>query len=91
MTMPGRPRVSMPRRILLALALLAGVAATHGKDLVEASALYDRGAMLKAAELGRGIGTADGFALAAQATLVAAVYQVHGTPDRRAGRRNRAC
>ncbi|HEX5078762.1 MAG TPA: hypothetical protein VFV80_06380 [Geminicoccaceae bacterium] len=81
--MPDRSRASLPGRILLALALLAGVGATHGKDLVEATALYDRGAMLKAAALARGIGSADGFALAAQATLVAAVYQVHGTPDRR--------
>ena len=43
--------------------------------------LYDQGAMLNAAELARGFGTADGYALAAQATLVAAIYQVPDGPD----------
>jgi hypothetical protein len=71
------------RQILLALALLIGAeAAARGQDLREAYALYDDGVMLKAAELARGFGTADGYALAAQATLVAAIYQVQGGPDR---------
>jgi hypothetical protein len=68
-------------RVLLALVLVAVGAAARSQDLAEARALYDRGVMLKAADLARGSGTADGLALAAQATLVAAIYQVHGAPD----------
>jgi hypothetical protein len=79
----GRTARGTARQILLALALLIGAgAAAHGQDLREAHALYDQGVMLKAAELARGFGTADGYALAAQATLVAAIYQVPGGPDR---------
>jgi hypothetical protein len=66
--------------IAVALLLAAGPAA-HGQELAEARVLYDQGAMLKAAELARGFGTADGYALAAQATLVAAIYQVRGGAD----------
>jgi len=78
----GRSASGTARRILLALALLIGVGtAAHGQDLLEAQALYDQGVMLKAAELARGFGTADGHALAAQATLVAAIYQVPGGPN----------
>jgi hypothetical protein len=70
------------RQVLLALALLIGAgAAAHGQDLREAHTLYDQGVMLKAAELARGFGTADGYVLAAQAALVAAIYQVPGGPD----------
>jgi hypothetical protein len=70
------------RRLLIAVALLlAAGPAAHGQDLAEARVLYDQGAMLKAAELARGFGTADGYALAAQATLVAAIYQVPDGPD----------
>ncbi len=65
--------------MLLALALVAGLGtAAHGEDLDQAKALYDQGVMLKAADLARGFDTADGFALASQATLVAAVYQRAG-------------
>jgi tetratricopeptide (TPR) repeat protein len=71
------------KRVLLVLALALGVGtAARAQDLAEAMALYDQGVMLKAAELARGFGTADGHALAAQATLVAAVYLVPGGPDR---------
>lgn len=76
------------RSIVLASAVGLGTlamglaAAAHGQDLAEARALYDRGVMLKAAELARGFGTADGHALAAEATLVAAIYRVPGGPDR---------
>jgi hypothetical protein len=63
--------------VALALALCLGTAA-HAQELDEARALYDQGVMLKAAELARGFDTADGFALASQATLVAAVYQRPG-------------
>jgi hypothetical protein len=70
------------RRVLLALALVvAAIAPAQGQELEQARALYDQGVMLKAAELARGSGTADGYALAAQATLVAAIYQVPGGPD----------
>jgi hypothetical protein len=71
-------------RALLALTLLAspGAAAPRRGDLAQAHALYDRGVMLKAAELARGFGTADGYALAARATLVAAIYQMRNGPDR---------
>jgi len=63
-------------RLLLALALAMGlVIPAHGQDLAAANALYDQGVMLKAAELARGSGNADGYALASKATLVAAVYQ----------------
>jgi hypothetical protein len=63
-------------RLLLALALAMGlVIPAHGQDLAAANALYDQGVMLKAAELARGFGSADGYALASQATLVAAIYQ----------------
>lgn len=88
----GRNEDSNVRRLAIAsllgvglgAALAMGLAAVaHGQDLDEARALYDRGAMLKAAELARGFGTADGHALAAQATLVAATYQVPGGPDRK--------
>jgi hypothetical protein len=78
----GRTATGTARRVLLALAFLIGAGAAHGQDLREAQALYDQGVMLKAAELARGFGTADGHALAAQATLVAAIYQVRGGPDR---------
>ena len=78
----GRAPKGTARRVLLALALLIGAgAAAHGQDLRQAHTLYDQGAMLKAADLARGFGTADGYALAAQATLVAAIYQVPGRPD----------
>jgi hypothetical protein len=70
------------RQVVLALALLIGAGATaHGQDLRAAHTLYDQGVMLKAAGLARGFGTADGYVLAAQATLVAAIYQVPGGPD----------
>jgi hypothetical protein len=69
------------RQVLLALALLIGAGSAHGQDLREAHTLYDQGVMLKAAGLARGFGTADGYVLAAQATLVAAIYQVPGGPD----------
>ncbi len=70
------------RRVLLALALAAlAIAPAQGQELEQARALYDQGVMLKAAELARGSGTVDGYALAAQATLVAAIYQVRGGPD----------
>jgi hypothetical protein len=66
-------------RLLIVLVLVTSLgAAAHGQDLTEASALYDQGVMLKAAELARGFGTADGHALASQATLVAAIYQRPG-------------
>lgn len=66
-------------RLLIVLLLAVGLGApAHGQDLAEAHALYDRGVMLKAAELARGFGTADGYALASQSTLVAAVYQRQG-------------
>jgi hypothetical protein len=79
----GRTASGSGRQVLLALALLIGAeAAARGQDLREAYALYDHGVMLKAAELARGFGTADGYALAAQATLVAGIYQVPGGPDR---------
>jgi tetratricopeptide (TPR) repeat protein len=65
--------------LLIVLLLVLGLAApAHGQDMAEAHALYDRGVMLKAAELARGFGTADGYALASQSTLVAAVYQRPG-------------
>jgi hypothetical protein len=70
--------------VSLGATLAAGLAAAaQGQDLDAARALYDRGVMLKAAELARTFRTADGRALAAQATLVAAVYQTPGRPDRR--------
>jgi hypothetical protein len=68
-------------RLLVVLALLAA-GPGRAQEPAEAMALYDQGVMLKAAELARGFGTADGHALAAQATLVAAIYQVPGGPDR---------
>lgn len=67
-------------RLLVLLLVLGLGAAAHGQDLAEANALYDQGVMLKAAELARGFDTADGQALASQATLVAAVYQ-RSPPD----------
>ena len=70
------------RRLLIAAALLLAAGPASAQDLAEAMALYDQGVMLKAAELARGFGTAEGHALAAQATLVAAVYLVPGGPDR---------
>jgi tetratricopeptide (TPR) repeat protein len=64
------------RRLLIVALLAMGlVAAAPGENLDAARALYDRGAMLKAAELARGSDTAEGHALASQATLVAAIYQ----------------
>jgi hypothetical protein len=78
----GRTASGTARQVLLALALLIGAgAAPRAQDLREAHTLYDHGVMLKAAELARGFGTADGYALAAQATLVAAIYEVPGGPD----------
>jgi hypothetical protein len=63
-------------RLLLALALAMGVVIpAHGQDLALANTLYDQGVMLKAAELARGFGSAEGYALASKSTLVAAVYQ----------------
>jgi hypothetical protein len=68
-------------RLLIVLSLALGLAIpAHGQDLALANALYDRGVMLKAATLARGFGSADGYALASQATLVAAVYQ-RSPPD----------
>jgi len=65
----------LARFLLILLVALGPWTAAQGRDLAQANTLYDHGAMLKAAELARGIGTADGYVLASQATLVAAVYQ----------------
>lgn len=64
------------RSALILLAVL--VSAAHGNaapSLDEARALYHRGNFLEAARLARNTGSAEGYALAAQAVLVDAVYE----------------
>lgn len=63
------------RLLTVALALLAlGHGPARGGDLEAAQALYEQGAFEKAADLARVLGSADGHALAARATLVEALY-----------------
>lgn len=73
-----RPLIVAVLAVGLGAAPMALAAAAHPQDLDAARALYDRGVMLKAAELARGFDSADGHALASQATLVAAIYQRSG-------------
>ncbi len=63
------------RRLIVTLALLALVhGPTRAESLAAAEALYEQGAFEKAADLARMLGSADGHALAARATLVEATY-----------------
>jgi hypothetical protein len=60
---------------LLALGLaVGGAVAAAAAGLGEAEALYERGDMARAASLARSLDSAEGFALAAKATLVQAAY-----------------
>jgi hypothetical protein len=62
-------------RLLAVICLLIGViSAARAAGLNEAEALYEEGDMTGAARLARSLASADGFALAAQATLVQASY-----------------
>ncbi len=62
------------RQLFLIVGLMLMLGGAQAGDLDEAKRLYDEGAMAAAAKLARTAGTADGYALAAQATLVEAVY-----------------
>ena len=62
------------RRWLVGLLWLLVAAKGAAADLGEAQRLYAAGNMLEAARVARAAGTADGFALAAKATLVDALY-----------------
>lgn len=62
-------------RLVLALCLVVGgLSPATAAGLGEAEALYERGDMAAAASLARSLDSADGFALAAKATLVQAAY-----------------
>jgi hypothetical protein len=61
--------------LLIALGLLvAAVSAVAAGGLDQAEALYEQGDMAGAATLARSLGSAEGFALAARATLVQGAY-----------------
>lgn len=62
------------KQLIIIVALLLALSGAQAADLDEAKQLYGQGAMAAAAKLARSVGTADGYALAAQATLVDAVY-----------------
>lgn len=62
-------------RWLMIVGWLGLISAAAAGELPEAEALYHDGAMREAASLARAAGGADGFALAAKATLVDAVYR----------------
>ena len=62
------------KQLLLIVGLMLVLGGAQAGDLDEAKRLYDEGAMAAAAKLARTAGTADGYALAAQATLLEAVY-----------------
>lgn len=64
----------MRNQWLVIVAWLGLISAAVAAELPEAEALYRDGAMREAAAVARSVGGAEGFALAAKATLVDAVY-----------------
>src|SRR5262245_29210454 len=69
------PHASLMAGLVVALGLVAGASPpVAAAGLKEAEARYQQGDMAGAATLARALGSADGFALAAQATLVEATY-----------------
>jgi hypothetical protein len=77
--LPSPPRGSPLAGLSILLCILFGAPAPLvAADLGDAEARYEQGDMAGAATLARALATAEGFALAARATLVEAIYL---TPD----------